>query len=300
MARWKRIETSPKTIYAMAMWGDTTGSTEAPDMPAKDVWVLGTNQGLWTFEGDQCVAIAETLKEVAITAVATTPATMLVGARDGVAYSFDHGATWTQSSLSKPVQVTQLALTPQFDRTGMAYAVTLEDGLLRSMDRGRSWSSCNFGLLDLEGCCVALSPNFMNDTSMVFGVISGLFRSVNWGNAWREMNMDANAMPISAAVWADGLLLTGSESDGLHYSTDGGQSWGKRSMFTSGPISALAASPDGRRIAVGTPQVVAMSADQGQTWERGDGKMPRAPLSLAVSNDGTLICGTQEDGLWVL
>lgn len=299
MARWKRIETSPKTIYAMAAWGDGPGSTDAPTED-KEVWVLGTNQGLWTYERGECVSIAETLKEVAITAVATTPSTMLVGARDGIAYSFDQGATWTQASISKQVQVTQLALAPQFDRTGMAFAVTLEDGLMRSMDRGRSWSSCNFGLLDLEGCCVALSPTFMQDTTMVFGVTSGLFRSVNWGSAWREMNLDANAMPMATVIWADGLLVAGSESDGLHYSTDGGQTWTKRSMYTSGPISALAASPDGRRIAVATPQVVALSSDQGQTWERGDGKMPRAPLALAVGNDSAILCGTQEDGLWVL
>ena len=105
---------------------------------------------------------------------------------------------------------------------------------------------------------------------------------------------------MSTVVWANGLIVAGSETDGLHYSSDGGQTWAKRSTFTSGAISALAASPDGQRIVVATPQVVAISSDQGQTWERGDGKMPRGPLSLAVSNAGTILCGTQEDGLWVL
>ena len=279
----------------MATWDDKSKAETNTQ-----VWVLGTDKGLWTYENGTCVQIAETLKEVAITAVAATPSSLLVGARDGIAYSYDQGASWTQSSISKQVQVTQLALTPEFDRTGMAYAVTLEDGLLRSMDRGRSWSTCNFGLLDLEGCCVALSPNFMNDTSMVFGVTSGLFRSINWGSAWRELNLVVDTMPIAAVVWANGLLVAGSEGDGLHYSEDGGLNWSKRSTYSSGPISALAASPDGNQLTVATPQVVATSNDHGQSWERGDGKMPRAPLALAMSDTGTVLCGTQQDGLWVL
>ena len=279
----------------MATWADKSKAETNTQ-----VWVLGTDKGLWTYENGTCVQIAETLKEVAITAVAATPSSLLVGARDGIAYSYDQGASWTQSSISKQVQVTQLALTPEFDRTGMAYAVTLEDGLLRSMDRGRSWSTCNFGLLDLEGCCVALSPNFMNDTSMVFGVTSGLFRSINWGSAWRELNLVVDTMPIAAVVWANGLLVAGSEGDGLHYSEDGGLNWSKRSTYSSGPISALAASPDGNQLTVATPQVVATSNDHGQSWERGDGKMPRAPLALAMSDTGTVLCGTQQDGLWVL
>ncbi len=279
----------------MATWADKSKAETNTQ-----VWVLGTDKGLWTYENGTCVQIAETLKEVAITAVAATPSSLLVGARDGIAYSYDQGASWTQSSISKQVQVTQLVLTPEFDRTGMAYAVTLEDGLLRSMDRGRSWSTCNFGLLDLEGCCVALSPNFMNDTSMVFGVTSGLFRSINWGSAWRELNLAVDTMPIAAVVWANGLLVAGSEGDGLHYSEDGGLNWSKRSTYSSGPISALAASPDGNQLAVATPQVVATSNDHGQSWERGDGKMPRAPLALAMSDTGTVLCGTQQDGLWVL
>lgn len=294
MARWKRIETSPTTVYAMASWADKEQEN------TQDVWVLGTGQGLWTYENGNCVQIADTLKEVAITAVAATPSSLLVGARDGVAYSYDDGATWTQSSVSKQVQVVQLIVPPRFELSGMGFAVTLEDGLYRTMDRGRSWSTCNYGLLDLEGCCVALSPNFMQDTSMVFGVSSGLFRSVNWGSAWREMTVGADAMPMSSVVWANGVIVAGSESDGLHYSTDGGQSWQKRSAFSSGPISALAASPDGKLLAVATPQVVAFSNDGGENWERGDGKMPRAPLSLAIGNTGTVLCGTQEDGLWIL
>ena len=279
----------------MATWDDKSKAETNTQ-----VWVLGTDKGLWTYENGTCVQIAETLKEVAITAVAATPSSLLVGARDGIAYSYDQGASWTQSSISKQVQVTQLALTPEFDRTGMAYAVTLEDGLLRSMDRGRSWSTCNFGLLDLEGCCVALSPNFMNDTSMVFGVTSGLFRSINWGSAWRELNLVVDTMPIAAVVWANGLLVAGSEGDGLHYSEDGGLNWSKRSTYSSGPISALAASPDGNQLTVATPQVVATSNDHGRSWERGDGKMPRAPLALVMSDTGTVLCGTQQDGLWVL
>ena len=64
-------------------------------------------------------------------------------------------------------------------------------------------------------------------------------------------------------------------------------------------ISALAVSPDATKIAVATPMVVAVSSDFGETWERTEGRMPRDPMAIWVGDDGMVLCGTQQDGLWV-
>ncbi len=52
-------------------------------------------------------------------------------------------------------------------------------------------------------------------------------------------------------------------------------------------------------MAVATPQVVATTADLGETWVRTEGKTPKGIIAVAVADDGTVLCGTQQDGLWM-
>lgn len=286
MARWKKIENTPATIYAIA--------------PAKDgAWLLGTSSGIWQLEGETSTRIAEPLKDVAVTAVAYSKRALFVGAADGLALSTDGGENWTQAALPKQTAVVQIVLTPMFDQAGMAFAVTLEDGFLRTMDIGRSWATCNFGIVDKEAITLALSPDFPMDMTAVVAVNSGVLRTGNGANAWRQVELEKEAMPMATLAFAKGMVLAGSETHGVYYSQNKGETWFKRGTFSSGPINALAASPDARTVAIATPQVVATSKDLGENWVRTEGKTPKGIIALAVTDDGIVLCGTQQDGLWV-
>jgi hypothetical protein len=48
-----------------------------------------------------------------------------------------------------------------------------------------------------------------------------------------------------------------------------------------------------------TPMVVATSSDFGENWERTEGKTPRDIIALGVTDEGSIVCGTQGDGLWI-
>ncbi|MCS7056435.1 MAG: hypothetical protein NZM18_09740 [Thermoflexales bacterium] len=293
MRRWRNL-TSPKTIFSISQHG------------ASSAWLLGTNEGLWRYAGGEaCEQIAEPLKNTLLTAVAAhngTPAQnglIIVGANDGIAYSGDGGASWTAGALREPAQIAFIVLSPAFDQDGVAFAATTGHGVLRSTDGGRSWVYRNFGLPDYEVTAIALSPMFPADGMLFVAVTGGLFYSINRGESWRLSPVPSEALPLSGIAFARNALIVGSESRGLYHSANRGTSWSKRSAFSSGPISALAVSPDGTKIAVATPMVVALSSDFGETWERTEGRMPRDPLSLWVDNDGTILCGTQQNGLWI-
>jgi photosystem II stability/assembly factor-like uncharacterized protein len=296
MRRWRNL-TSPKTIFAISQLGAT------------NAWLLGTSEGLWRYTaGDgACEPIAEPLKGTLLTAVAahgdaaseSAGSLILVGASDGIAYSSDGGASWTAGALREPAQIAHIVLSPDFDRDGIAFAATTGHGLLRSTDRGQSWVYRNFGLPDHEVTAVALSPMFAVDGMLFVAVTGGLFYSLNRGESWRLSPIEPEALPLAGIAFARSVLIVGSETRGLYHSTNRGVNWHKRSAFSSGPISALAVSPDATRIAVATPMVVALSSDYGETWERTEGRMPRDPLALWVGDDGTILCGTQRDGLWV-
>jgi len=291
MRRWQHPD-SPTTILSIFK---TAG--EASE------WLLGTNAGLWRVRASVPEQIAEPLTGTMLTAVAAHSDRLLVGAADGIAYSDDDGASWTAGALptsttDSTVQVSQIALSPNFEVDGIAYAATTAHGILRSTDRGTSWLYRKFGLSDAEVTAIALSPTFQFDGMAVAAVINGVFGSV-LGEVWKLLPIEADALPIASLAFARNALIAGSETHGLYHSTNRGSTWSKRGAFSSGPINALSVSPDGTKIALATPQVVAWSEDSGENWVRTEGKTPKNIIALGISDDGTLACGTQQDGLWL-
>ncbi len=286
MRRWQQIS-GPKTVLSIAPHGDG--------------YLLGTNEGVWTHELSRPSSeiVAESLRPAVVSAVASGGQRIFVGASDGIAYSDDAGATWTAALLPGKLQVSQIVSSPAHARDSMIFAATLQAGVLGSLDGGQNWGFSNLGLSDAEAVALALSPNFSVDLTMVVAVNTGAFISHNLGRTWRLLPIEAVAMPVAGFAFSREAILVGSESKGVYHSIDRGRTFSKRSTFTSGAISALATSPDGAQIVIATPQVVATSQDFGATWTRTEGRAPRGVLTLAIANDGRVLCGTQSDGLWV-
>jgi WD40 repeat protein len=288
MRRWNQFDT-PATIFSIAQ----TGVNE---------WIAGTTAGLWRLRDGTFTQIAEPLKATMLTAVAGQDGRLFVGAGDGMAYSDDDGATWTASALPLVAQgqpqISQIVLSPNFVRDEIAFAATPNNGVLRTTDRAVSWKYKSFGLADQEVTAIAMSPTYSIDGTTLAAVLSGLFVST-LGERWKLLPFDKEALPISAIAFARNALIVGSESKGLYHSTNRGETWSKRGAFNSGPINVLAVSPDGTKIAVANPMVAAWSTDFGETWERTEGKTPKNIIALSIDDSGTLVCGTQQDGLWV-
>lgn len=288
--RWQQIE-GPKTVFSIS----TAGSLG---------WMLGTNEGVWKLVGDDCVIVSEALRPAAITAVVVSPRfpvhpVALVGAGDGIARTSDEGQNWASAIMTQRCQIAQIAISPIFHVDGAAFAATMQDGVLCSLDQGRRWQSWNYGLLDLETVALAVSPTFNLDETVVVATVRGVFRSTNAGRAWREIPIPEEALPLSSIAFIGKTLVAGSETQGLYYSRDLGMTWTKRNSFVSGQINALAVAPDGNTLAIATPMVVATTTDEGENWVRTEGRVPKGIICMGLSSDGALACGTQEEGLWL-
>lgn len=292
---WQQVG-SPPVIFALARLGSQG-------------WLVGTNEGLWRYHDGSCEILSEALRAAAITAAAAPPTyphhnLIMVGSVDGIARSIDGGQTWSSATLSQPSQVSQIVLSPEFESNGIAFAATLEDGVLRTTDYGVRWHSWNFGLLDLETLALAVSPNFAEDETVFAATGTGLFRSINGGRAWRELPFAGEgpeaeeALPLSGVAMTRDMVAVATESKGVFYSRDGGDTWFKRNAFRGGQTFTLAASGDGTRLLLATPAAIALSADSGATWQR-IAKPPDNVIAVAIDDNGTVLCGTQEDGLWV-
>jgi photosystem II stability/assembly factor-like uncharacterized protein len=285
MRRWQQI-TSPKTIFSLQEVGP-------------NVWLLGTNEGLWRYSAGECIQVAPPLKNTALSAVAASQGIVFVGAADGIAYSSDGGVTWTAGAINGTVQISQIVLSPGFAHDGVGFAATTGHGVLRTTDGGASWVFKNIGLSNREVTALALSPAFNMDITLFAGVVDGLFKSETLGERWKLSPMEKDAMPLSGIAFARNAVIAGSETKGLYHSGNRGENWTKRNAFSSGPINMMATSHSATLVALATPMVVATSSDFGENWLRAEGKTPRDIIALSVTDDGSVVCGTQADGLWI-
>jgi len=154
-------------------------------------------------------------------------------------------------------------------------AATMEDGVFRSADRGVHWATWNFGLLDLNVLCLAISPDFAHDETLFAGTGSGIFRSANGGRAWREVDLPTEFAPVLSLALSphytqDGTLFAGTEAHGLFRSTDRGRTWtrlGKKILNEA--VNAIVLSPDFSskpESLVLTSEHLLVSRDGGQSW----------------------------------
>ncbi len=232
------------------------------------------------------------------TALALSPdfsrdSTLLIGTTIGPMVSHDRGETFLSAVLPRSsTHVVTLALSPNFLQDGIAFAGTLEDGVLVSHDRGKSWAAWNFGLIELEIVSLALSPNFAHDETVLIGTASGLYYSYNGGRAWRELDFPPEAQPLLSLAFAPGvsnkaLVYAGTESAGLYRAMD---------PFThQSVLLSNSAVPDG-----GTDAV------QAERWQSLSDELDAACINaLAFAAHGSLYTATEKgifvthgDGKW--
>jgi photosystem II stability/assembly factor-like uncharacterized protein len=292
---WHKVD-GPAVIFSLGRLG-------------KEGWLAGTNEGLWRYHDGSLSVVSEALRAAAITATAAPdnyPHTnlIMVGSVDGIARTIDGGHTWMTGIMTQVSQVSQIVLSPAYDADSIIFATTLEDGVLRTHDGGDHWYNWNFGLLDLETLSIAVSPDFAKDETVYVATGTGIFRSLNGGRAWRELAFAGEgpeaeeALPPTGIVVTNDMVIVSTESKGLFYSRDRGDTWFKRNAFRSGQTSTIATSQDATKVLLATPAAIAISADSGATWER-IAKPPDSVISIGIGDDGAVLCGTQEDGLWV-
>ncbi len=212
---------------------------------------------------------------VALSSAYPSDGTLFAGMAGAVMYSRDHGQSWQAASLASPAPtVTALAVSPDYERDGVVFAASAEDGIFRSKDRGGRWGAWNFGLLDLNTLCLALSPAFGHDQTLFVGTESGIFRSTNGGRAWRDVEFSEDHAPvqclaISPGYRDDGALAAGTESCGLFFSHDGGETWHRVAEdVIAGSVVTVAISAAGQhqRVLVATDEALLVSDDAGASW----------------------------------
>lgn len=202
--------------------------------------------------------------------------TVFAGVPGGILRSFDGGENWDVVQLpSPPPVVSALVISPDYIRDGIVLAGTVEDGVFSTANRGGHWVAWNFGLLDLNTICLAISPDFARDETLFVGTDSGIFRSTNGGRAWREIDFALELAPVlslalSPGYSQDGILFAGTESHGLYRSEDKGRTWVRLgAAIIIDAVNAILLSPafpEQADILVIQADRLLLSRDGGRSW----------------------------------
>ena len=102
------------------------------------------------------------------------------GARLGVCRSTDGGDTWSPPSNYNDILVHKLAVSDD----GSIFATTTHYGVLKSIDRGVTWTQVNTGLYNLETYVIIYNP-ISKDIFISVGINNRVYRSTDLGASWK-------------------------------------------------------------------------------------------------------------------
>ena len=134
---------------------------------------------------------------------------------------------------------------------------TLDDGVLRSTDNGKTWRGWNFGLLDWRVITLIVGQS----GAVYAGTESGLYMSKNGGRSW-SLIADAILSPVLSAVECSIGVIVGTETGKIYQ-------WQDNILTTlhqcSNAINQITVNTV-RTIAIASGREILLSNDDGQTW----------------------------------
>jgi photosystem II stability/assembly factor-like uncharacterized protein len=274
----------------------------SPDFINDGTLFVAKSTGLYrsTNQGQSWIPAYESLgldPSLPTTVVAISPSyaddqTVFAAVKGNVLSSTDGGDTWAYVELAEPAPlVSTLAISPRFTNNGLLLAGTLDDGIIRSTNRGATWHRWNFGLLDPH----VYALNFSPDGNILAGVESGIFRSTNGGRSWYEVDFPMDLGPVISLGISGEHIFAGTEENGLHISKDGGDTW---LQFASDRIkgAVIQVLLDGSEILAVLDGGIYFSGDQGKSWAarrefEGESAISGVAAPLGLSPDHPLWVG---------
>jgi photosystem II stability/assembly factor-like uncharacterized protein len=286
---WERLYARPGgTVAGFATLSDDAGGTVVCAATSAGVFTSGDAGRTWIrSSGGETIPFNEAI-------CVSRDGTAYVGGRNGLYRSDDGASSWQRILVGARV----LSLGVHGD---LLLVGTEQDGVLRSEDRGRTFAGANAGLIDLSVVAMALSPEFERDGTAFLASTSGLYRTRNGGKSWRPLDVDAavQCLCVSPALTQGGLVLAGTESEGLLRSDDAGAHWEPFPELLATSITAIAHSNGSAKIAAATELGIAISECGSTSWRMTAADIgPVLALEFATAESGeVLLAGLHRNGV---
>jgi photosystem II stability/assembly factor-like uncharacterized protein len=223
---------------------------------------------------------------------------------DGFHASTDRGETWITNSDYPGISVAVDPFVSEtlYGGTCGCFVQGHNGGVLKSTDRGRTWTVKRVGLPE-RSALVEVVPDprtpgtlYVTVSYLASAGNYGVFRSTDGGETWSGLLPLHIVTALTIAPEPPGRIYAGTRS-GLFRSDDGGATWRSADAgLTDRTIRSITIDPsEPKRMYVGTGAAgVFRSTDGGETWQPFDkGLRDRCISALAVDSTGrTLYAGT--------
>ena len=180
-------------------------------------------------------------------------AIFIINDHENLQLSVDRGMSWRQLStgLDNRYSLLDIALAPDWSRSGFMLVGTDGDGVYRSLDGGQTWSASSRQPERLRELLI-LQDDGAQHVALAAAVGGGLYLSEDQGSRWASVLGPEHTI-TALALREDGSVLAGDAQGWLWRSEDNGRSWEKvGEVADAGAVSALAFAAGGRRLLVGT------------------------------------------------
>ncbi len=195
-----------------------------------------------------------------------TPQTVFVGTGEsnmrnsvsignGMYKSTDGGDNWTKIGLDSTEHISKIVIDPSNSNNvyvaapGPLWSNSSHRGLYKSTDAGKTWNKILY-INEKAGCADVsvdpLNPQIVYATTWEFrrtpysfnsgGEGSGIYKSLDGGKTWKEINKGLPAKPFGRVALAlapsapeNLLAIVESAETGLYISADGGENWKQQS-----------------------------------------------------------------------
>jgi len=204
----------------------------------------------------------------------------------GIFRTADGGKSFQAANIGiKDLNIQAIAISPTFKVDATVFASTWSQAIFVSTNGGLAWSKFDNGLtIDNQGgessphfSGIAVSADFKTDKTIFLAGFDGLFRSVNGGMQWHEMDTLPTTLIQSIAIspdyGQDATIALTTYRNGIYMSADDGGAWNGIADNITDRNNDIAFSPsyylDGTIFAtMGGSQhtQIGKSADRGKTW----------------------------------
>jgi photosystem II stability/assembly factor-like uncharacterized protein len=208
----------------------------------------------------------------------------------------------------EPLMINQIVVHPKNPK--VLYAAARPQGVLKSVDRGKSWIPIRKGLKNTSVYHLVI-PNQEPETLYLATFGGGVYKSENGGDSWLDINDGLGDTNIHALVIDPSdskSLYAGTSTGEVFRSLDSGKHWKPSSKglpYIEGEviISLLFDRDRTPRLYLGEESLFARKkTKEGEAWDSvGDGLKKEVITTLGFDPDkgGAFYAGTMRDGLFV-
>ncbi len=227
---------------------------------------------------------------------ATSKGHIIAGTENGIYRSTNEGLTWDYRGM--PL-FSAMSLAVNSHDEVFAVSLLYYQGIIKSLDSGKTWDSLAFGNTAVQFCTIAIDSN---DNIFAGTLEHGILRSTDRGTTWQSANTGISGHPMIRAFIFDSSNRTFvSTSGGIYSSTDYGNTWSPQLGLNT---FAMTISKSGNIFAgfieeTGWTWGVVRSTDLGINWE-----ILTLPThisdvyALTSSSDSSILVGVWGQGIW--